>query len=323
MCFVLAAGTKITSLYAPAAVMVALALSGRLRRSVILGAVVALGTAAVFGITVAASGGRALDSWRACALAGVGVVEWLRSTPSVVMTQVVGPSRVFTAVLAAACAGWMVMLVQRGPVLPLVLLPASLGSALVILASPGTSYTNQLVEPFAICVLLVGWASARHPRAWRPAALALLVLALGVARHSLLPVTDTPRRQHAQRMAAERSALVRELSALDGPVFSESPELPVMAGRRPQVLDPFALRVVTLTRQDVLLDVLGKLEGRRFAAVVLMYDPDSPGGRGWYTNMDLGWPIVSGILANYDLAAVKGGFRVYRPKAPAPGGFAP
>jgi hypothetical protein len=315
--FVLASITKVTSLYAPAAAVAGLALAGRWRASRRLGLMVALGSAAAFAVVIAASGGRALESWRACALAGVGVVEWLQATPSVVMTQVIGPSRVFTVVLAAAAAAWLVMLLERGPRLPLALFPASIGATLVVLASPGTSYTNQLVEPFAVCVLLVGWALARHPRSWVPASIVVLVLSLGVARHSLLPVTDAGRRAYAQRMSAERDELVRELAATGGPVFSESPELLVMAGTRPYMIDPFALRVVTLRRPDVLHDVLRKLDARFFPAVVLMYDPDSSGGRGWYTNMDLGWPIVSGILDNYDLAAVKGGFRLYRPKAPS------
>ncbi len=49
-----------------------------------------------------------------------------------------------------------------------------------------------------------------------------------------------------------------------------------------------------------------------------MCDPESRGGRGWYTNMDLGWPIVSRILANYELDRVTAGLRVYRPKAADP-----
>jgi len=141
---------------------------------------------------------------------------------------------------------------------------------------------------------------------------------LGVARHSLLPVLDAGRRHHAQRMSAERAQLVRDLAALRGPVLSESPELLALAGLRPYMIDPFALRVVTLRRRDVFDDVERKLDSRYFSAVVLMYDPESRGGRGWYTNMDFGWPITSNILANYELATVKAGLRVYRPKAPAP-----
>ena len=49
-----------------------------------------------------------------------------------------------------------------------------------------------------------------------------------------------------------------------------------------------------------------------------MYDPQGPAGRGWYTNVDFGWPIMSRILANYEFAGVRAGLRVYRPRADPP-----
>lgn len=321
-CFALAVATKVTSLYAPAAAVLALLLAGRWRLSLRLGAMVALGTFVLLGLTIVASAGRALESWRACALAGVSVVEWLEATPSIVLTQVIGPSRAFAVVLAAAASAWLVLLVGKGHRLPIVLFPAALGATLVVLASPGTSYTNQLVELFAVCMLVIGWALARHPRAWPAAGVAVLLLAAGIARHSLLPVSDAARRQDARRSSIERAALVRDLAAFDGPVFSESPELLVVAGLRPYVLDPFALRVVTTRRPDVLEDVVRKLESRFFPAVVLMYDPGRAEGRGWYTNVNLGWPITASILDNYELAAFKAGFRVYRAKTAAAGATA-
>jgi hypothetical protein len=318
-CFALAAATKVTSLYAPAAVVLALALAGRRRSALRLGAIAGAATAAAILGTIAASSGRALESWQACALAGSGVLEWLQAMPSVLMTQVILPSRAFAVVLAAAAGAWLTLLVGKGHRLPLVLFPAALFATLVVLASPGTSYTNQLVELFTVCVIVAGWALARHPRLWPSAGVVLLVLAAGIARQSLQPVSDPARRDRARRMSAERIDLVRDLAALRGPVFSESPELLVMGGRRPFMIDPFALRVVTLKRPDVLGDVVGKLQARSFPAVVLMYDPDSAAGRGWYTNMDLGWPITSAILDNYELAGLKAGFRVYRPRTPVAG----
>jgi hypothetical protein len=321
--FVLAAATKVTSLYAPAAAIVALALSARSGASVRLGAMLAAGTAIVIGLVAVASDGRAIESWRTCALAGVGLLEWFRGMPQVFLSEELGPSRVFSGVFVVATIAWITMFRANAPRLALVWFPAAVGATTIILASPGTIYTNQLVDVLVASVVLVGWALVRHPRWQSAAAVVLLLLSLVTARQSLRPVLNDALRQQAWRRAHERSELVRALASAAGPVLSESPELLVLAGRRPYVIDPFALRVVTLRRPDVGLDVTNKLDARYFSSVLLMYDPGSRSGRGFYTNGDLGWPIASRILADYELVRVTAGLRVYRPKAadPSPEGL--
>ncbi|HOG28330.1 MAG TPA: hypothetical protein PLT35_03545, partial [Vicinamibacterales bacterium] len=76
--------------------------------------------------------------------------------------------------------------------------------------------------------------------------------------------------------------------------------------------------VVTRRRADVLADLASRLDGRVFTHVILTVDPESPRGRGWYANSNLGWPVVSRILANYEPAGVTAGLRLYAPRARAP-----
>jgi hypothetical protein len=312
--FVLAAATKVTSLYAPAAAVIALAWSGRVKTSIRLGAMVAAGLAAVIAVVALASRGRAIESWQACALAGGGLAEWARGLGSALFSQIIGPSRVFGTVLLAGAVAWVVLLRAPATKLALALFPAALGATIVVLASPGTSYTNQLIDLFVASLLLVGWALVRHP-GWRtPASVLLVVLSLAAARQSARAVWDHDLRDQARQLSAERASLAATLASAESPVLSESPELLIAARQRPYLLDPFALRVVTLRRPDVLRDVTSKLDARFFSRVVLMFDPESPGGKGWYTNMDLGWPIVSRILANYEPVSATGGFRVYGPR---------
>jgi len=322
--FVLAVATKVTSLYAPAAMVVALAWAGRSGAAMRLGGMVAAGVAAMVGLVAAASGGRAVESWLACGFAGAGMTEWLGSLPSAFLSQVVGPSRVFTSVFLAASVAWLAMVRDRGPKALIVLFPVTIAATTVVLASPGTSYTNQLIDILAVSVVLLGWwTAARNPRWQSAAALALLLLSLAAARQSLHPVTGAGRLRHAREISAERNELVRELAAARGPVLSESPELLALAGVRPYLLDPFTLRVLSLRRPDLLRRLQQELDARRFSAVVLMYDPESPAGRGWYTNVDFGWPITSRILANYQFAEERAGLRVYRPRASAPAASEP
>ena len=312
--FTLAVATKVTSLYAPAAAIAALAWAARPGAAIRLGCMVAAGVMAMVAIVAAASGGRAIESWLACGFAGAGMGDWLRSVPSAFFSQIIGPSRVFTSVLLAGVAAWLVMILSRGPKMLIVAFPVTIAATAAVLASPGTSYTNQLMDALAVSVVIVGWTLARYPRLRQPAALVLLLLAVAAARQSLAPVMNEALRQRAWQVSAEREDLVREMTARRAPVLSESPELLALAGVRPYLLDPFTLRVLSIRRPDLLRHLQQNLDARQFSRVVLMYDPESPAGRGWYTNVDFGWPIVSRILANYELAEVKAGLRVYRPK---------
>jgi hypothetical protein len=288
VCFTLAVATKVTSLYAPAGVTLALLWARRPGVAFRLAGMVAAGIAVMVAVVAAASGGRAVESWLSCGLAGAGFAEWLANAPAVVFSQIIGPSRVFTAALLAAALAWLAMIRARGPKMLIVLFPVTLAATVVVLASPGTSYTNQLVDASAMGLVVIGWALARYPRARVPAVAVLLLLSLAAARQSLMPATNTALRQHAWRMAAERDGLVRELAALPAPVLSESPELLVLGGTRPYLLDSFTLCERSIRWPDQLVRLHGDLNAQRFARVVLMFDPDTASGRGWHTNIDSG-----------------------------------
>ncbi len=76
--------------------------------------------------------------------------------PSVFRSQVLGPSRVFTAVLLSGAVAWLAMARASGPRVLVVLFPVTVTAAAVVLASPGTSYTNQLVDALAIGLVVIG-----------------------------------------------------------------------------------------------------------------------------------------------------------------------
>jgi hypothetical protein len=317
-CFTLAFATKVTSLYAPAAVVLALLWMARPGAAIQLGSIAAAGVTATVAIVAVASSGRAIESWRAVGFAGAGMADWLRGVPYTFVTQVVGPSRVFTTVLLAASAGWLIMVRARGPKMLVVLFPVTIIATTVVLASPGTSYTNQLFDAFAVSLVVIGWFVAQYPGIRSLAVATLLLLSVVAARQSLRPVMTEDLRRHAVEISHERTALVRELAAVPGPVLSEAPEVLALGGSRPYLLDPFMLRVLSIHRPELLRQLDRDLEARRFSRVILLLDPDGRHGRGWYANVDFGQPVMSRILANYEFAEVKAGLRVYRPKALPP-----
>ena len=318
-CFTLAFATKVTSLYAPAGVVISLLWMGRPEAAMRLGGMVAAGVTATVAVAAAASSGRAVESWLEVGFAGAGMVEWLRSVPHAFATEVVGRSRVFASVLLAAAAGWLVMVRARGPKMLAVLFPVTIIATTVVLASPGTSFQNQLFDAFAVSVVIIGWSVAHYVRIRSLAVAALLLLSLVAARQSLKTVLAQDLRQRAVELSGERAALVRELAADPGLVLSESPEVLALAGSRPYLLDPFMLRVLSVHRPELLRQLHGDIEDRRFSRIVLMLDPDGRHGRGWYANVNFGRSVMSRILAHYEFAEARAGLRIYRPKARAPG----
>lgn len=317
--FTLAFATKATSLFAPAAAICALAASARQRPAIRLLLLVAGGVAAFLLVLDLASDGRAIESLRACALGGSTASRWLAGVWTAVRWQLVGSSRLETTVLIAAALVWMASLRRDWNGLPPLLFLFSVGATAVILASPGTIYTNQLIDVHLASLILLGWFLRRHGRLRTVGYAAILTLMLVAAGQNLNGIAKLRLPEAARTLPAERQELIDTVERFRRPVLSESPELAVIAGARPWLIDPFALRVVTLKRPDVLNDLLGKLDARMFAYVLLLEDPQSPPGRGWYENVEFGWPVVERVMANYEYATTRAGIRVYVPRrGPAP-----
>jgi hypothetical protein len=310
----LAVATKVTSLYAPAAALLALALAHRSRAGLRLGLWLgAWGIIAALIVQVA-SDGRALASFRACALGGSTAGAWMSGVGRALVSEFLGRSRLLSATLVAGVLAWVADARHHWRGLPSVLFLCTIGTTAAILASPGTIPTNQTVDLY-VAALVAGAAwVARHPRS----AAAASVVAVALALASVRPNLEIVRNPTLQRLAAGLPAGRERAAALvDGfrePVLCEAPELPVMAGRRPYLIDPFALRVVMRQRPDIERDLVDRVNARWFTHVILVFDPLTPGGRGWYTNVDFGWPVTERILANYQLQAVEAGFRIYRPR---------
>jgi len=313
--FTLALATKVTSLFAPAAAISALALSRRPRAAGRLLWLVAGGGALLVLALDLSSHGRALESLRTCALGGATVSDWLGGVWTAVRSQLIGPSRLLTAVLFAATLAWLASLRHGWNSLPFLLFLVAVGAAAVTLAAPGTIYVNQLTEVHVASLVLLGWFLQRRASLRAIGYVALLALMLAGAGQNLMSMEKLDLRAAARTLPAERQELIEEVERFRRPVLSEAPELAVLAGTRPYVLDPFALRVVTLKRSDVLGDLLEKLDARMFAYVLLVEDPQSPRGRGWYGNVHFGWPVVERVMANYEYAKTKAGIRVYVPRS--------
>jgi hypothetical protein len=110
-----------------------------------------------------------------------------------------------------------------------------------------------------------------------------------------------------------------------GPVLSEDPLVPLVAGRRPVLLDAWMLRLAA-ERDPRPVEILARdLARGAYAAVVLFRDLDDPAARGWYDRGNLGLAVVDAVRGGYRPAGRFGRYHLYVPRTapvPAPGATA-
>lgn len=310
--FTLAFATKVTALYGAGAGFLLLLFAGRTRDATRLVAATAAGVVAVAVVMHLGSGGRVFGIMAACGTAGLGLVDILKAPSRMLyfMTHLDTAALLtfFLAVLAILGMDWRT---RRGP--GGVLLLAAVGAVTVIYASPGTNY-NQLIDvQVASIVALVAWACADSSRRIPTAATALAGLML-IAMHPLgFYLNNVDRAPLRQGYEAVSTAL----QDVQGPVLSENPVVPVMAGRRAWVLDPFMFRVLNEKDASIGAPLYAAMDRREIGAVVLSHaDPRTLWG-GKRLSRDLfGKGFLEALERNYELAHELEGQLVYLPRSP-------
>jgi hypothetical protein len=310
---VLAFAAKPTALSAAAAAVLALALRGRRRAAAALAALVAAGALAVVAATDALSGGRFLVTLRASAVEGLSPRTAL-AAPVRLVTEAAreDPAGLALALLAvaalAAAAPGLVRAVRRGAgdprLVPALWVTAAWVAAAGVYAAPGTGVNHLLELQAASAALLV--ASALAAPARRVAAVRAACTVAACA--GLLAALGAWRADRTTSRLAELRAVVAALPP--GPVVSEDPLVPLLAGTSPVLLDPFFIRgAPRLARL-----LAAELRGGDFAAVVLLADLDDPGAEAWYARGNLGLPLADAVRAGYRRAGGFGRYHLYVPR---------
>jgi hypothetical protein len=310
--FVCAFLTKITCVYAPAAMTLALLFSGRRRAALRVATMTAAGAVLALVSINLTSGGRALESFRACALAGsswsslVSPVTILRPLELIATSHLL--SAVFFLAAIALVMAWRTQM--RLPALYLLTAAAITG---VIFTSPGTILTSHILDAYVAAIVLVTVVTAAESGRFRRAGeAALIVLTFWAAMQNVVVVGKLTKQDTVRKSVDAHRELLAALNDCGKSIVSESPLIPVFAGHRPVVLDPFAFRVVAINRPDVGNDLTERLRRREFTCVLLEQDPAIPGGHAWYSNVNLTESVRDAILESYRYDRTVAGERFYR-----------
>jgi small basic protein len=309
----LAFATKPTAIYGAGAAFVALAAVRRMADGWRVLLLTALGCGAVLVFMQLGSRGRWFEAFQVSALAGSSWHAVVGSVPEVVRV-ILAASRLFTLTLAVATAAALVTLRRSGRTIPVIWMVISAPATALVLATPGAVGTNHGIDVYVAAVVVLGtirFTSAQWGRIAHAGLAVLLMIAAGqnAARVARLDLPASGARLSLERQ--QLTALVFENAA---PVLSELPQLVVAANRMPEVIDPFSLRVVSMAKPAVLDDLRAKLARRHYSRILLLEDPATVAGRGWYMHVHFGWPVIEAVLESYRYSGSIGVVRIYVPK---------
>jgi hypothetical protein len=304
--------TKVTCVYAPAAATVTLLLAGRRGAAVKLGASTMVGGIALLGIVNAISNGRAIESFRACALAGSSFLSLFSLTAITRAIELIGTSHLLTVVFLLAVAGLAIARSEWGKLPALYLVMATAVTA-VIFTSPGTILTSQIVDAYVAAVVVLTTVATRYPGRLRHAGYIVFIgLGLWAAGQNAARIGSMIETGALRSGREDRRQLIAAVNACDGPILSESAMIPILAGQRPVLLDAFAFHVVALNRPEVEQDLVERIRRQEFACVILEQDPEIERGRAWYTNVNLTSRVVEAVKQHYQLERTIAGERFFR-----------
>ncbi len=301
-CFALAMATKLTSLFGISASILWLLSQRRFRVAVQLGFFYALFVLALAFLFQFLSQGRMFGVISACA-AGGGDAASLLQAPIIFSGELCrfDPGAAGFAVLAVTT----IAVGRQFKSLPALLLLMTTLGTLAIYASPGTDI-NHLIDLQLASVLCVAVALHRQSSGRWVVATAAVALSLAAAVSCLTEVSKIDREARKEHLAAVM-AMVQNQGP--GPLLSDDPLLPLLAGERPYLGDSFMFRA--LTERD---PALGKqfwnaLAAREFRAVVL-----SPlgGPEALRLPRTFDGEVIDRVLDGYVLVTREGRYFVYR-----------
>ncbi|MGD0461457.1 MAG: hypothetical protein ABSB74_03110 [Tepidisphaeraceae bacterium] len=305
VCFALAAMSKVTSIFGIVAATLWFLTRREKKRAVWLAAIYILCVLLAVLAVQWASQGRAIAIFRACGSAGGGLHRLTKAPPLFFQRiflndKAVGGFWTVAILLLLARRKWT-------DLTTILLIVTSLGT-LAIFGSPGTDI-NHLIDLQMASLLLVAvqFRSGRMARVVVPLVASVMVI------HAAASSLGDVKRMLAEHRRRELDAALLDAgnSRVRGPLLTENPVLPILAGNRPYMLDYVMFGVLDLKDPRFGQKLRDDLANQRFRAVII-----GP----WLTqNAEPRafnpWPeILERMKERYELRAVEYRTAIYLPK---------
>jgi len=315
--------TKLTALWAPAAIVLWLVLQRRRGLLAFTGAAIVVVSAGLAAAEIA-SGGRMSDNLLSVTLSGTPASSFGWVTPFRFAHKARYTAPLAWILLPAAAATAIAL--RRDAHMRLLALCLLLNTAttIIIFSDIGVRANHFLgMLMLSAAVLARGAARLGERPGSTPMLLTGACCSLWFTATGLISVFHP----NAERLLAPRpgsaATLARQgdgdeaLSTLvpsEARVLTEDPSLAYRLGRRPEILDSFMARRIAARRPDLIEPLVARIERREYDLIILLntIEPDSP----LYTTYHLGPTISGAIIEHYRFDRLSDGWAVYTPRNP-------
>jgi hypothetical protein len=312
---VLAFLSKLSALWAPAAIVLWLGLRAPRRLWLFLGSFIGL-----LGVTIALlqwiTDGRMLENLMALALSGASGPAAVVRAPLRALALIADSGPVAVVLVPIAIIGTLRAAKNGGITIAHVALPLAFLLLVAITADEGT-LTNHVLDVVVLTTLVVGILACDSPRVAVGSWVAGIVGVSLVWGSVLFAVTDLEQpvvgSVRALVNGSETDRPVRPLGGIvdaNDSILSEDPYVPVALGQRPVVLDAWALLRLGHRHPDWVAELSGRIEEGEFDRIILVNSIDF---RSWYSSSHLGPEVAAAIRNSYQLVGVREGYYVYAP----------
>jgi hypothetical protein len=317
LCCTLALLTKLSAVWAPAAIGLWYLLHNR--RNCLVFVACFVGTlAASLGLLHLLSGGRLLANFSAVSSNEVGIKGVLLA-PFLFLWRVGRAGVLMTVLLPLVLVEGVLAVRQRRLTIFHYAFAACLPVMLVIYTDMGAD-TNHLLDFVVLAVALIGSLLAAVYRSNRDAGISRIVAGCAVvwllyiswANSMIFPVLDVYRNVDRGYSAKPLAGRIADEEV----VLSEDPWICLARGQRPILLDPFALARLGHTHPQVVEDLVRRIEREEFQHVVTLQrlDDSNPHDRYAWEVRHFGQPVVAALREHYALESSSEGYFVYRPR---------
>ena len=306
--FSLAFATKETAFAGAGALFLSLLLERRFRPAWQLLGACGAGYATVLAAMYVGSSGRAFAALHITLATGSSWRSLLYSP--VAMEQMMHGYVGETVVLVLATAALVTAYARKAVGFPGLWFLCALGIALVIFSSEGTAGNHLIELHVAGVVLFAACASEFNAADLGMAALAAACLM------AWLELLVQHRDVDAVPGRAQLQQIVQAIGPTSRPILADNPMVPIAAGQQPYLLDAFMFRAIREQEPSFSDPMWHMLQEKRFAAVVLLDNPDSDEGSDTYSNYHFGDGFIPLMKQNYQPAGTVGGQYLFLPRPP-------
>lgn len=268
-CFALAFAAKVTTVSGAGAACLWLLVARRPGDALRLAGCTAAGVVLVLTAMYVASHGVVFEVMRASASGGAGLRDLLLAPMTLARQTRRVPETL--AFVQLGCAAWLVVVLARRWSLaaPALFFVAVFAVTTIIFGSPGTD-TNHLLDLHVASLIMVASLSTGRQRVAAGFSQVALVVAALAASLSLVSGLMNAGTEQRRGRLAEALALIADTSR---PILAQNALVPIAAGQRPFVIDPFLLRLNTERDPAFGAPLWDAIRRQRFSAVVFERDP--------------------------------------------------